>query len=95
MKCKRLEMDAEVVKYEVGKGMEDGHIPYKDVVTAGFVMVDNLITIVHDDGVVVCPYVSNRRGCTFISEGDYIIVDDDGTKHVCGEDKIWTRYAKV
>ena len=35
-----------------------------------------------------------RRGITFIGEGDYIIRDEDGTKHVCGEDKIWTRYER-
>ena len=32
---------------------------------------------------------------TFINEGDYIIIDEDGTKHVCGEDKIFTRYEPV
>ena len=26
---------------------------------------------------------------------DYIIVDEDGTKHVCGADKIWKRYERI
>lgn len=96
MKCKRREMDAEVMEYEIGKGLEDGFLPYKDVITAGFVSVDNLIRITHeDDGVVVCPFVRSKRGCTFISEGDFIIFDADGTKHVCGRKKIWERYEKV
>lgn len=95
MKCKRVEMESDVVKYEVGKGMEDGHIPYKDVVTAGFVTLDNLVMVKQEDGVVMCPYVSNRRGCAFICEGDYIITDNDGTRHVCSENKIWSRYAKM
>ena len=31
---------------------------------------------------------------SFIGEGDYIIVQQDGTKNVCGADKVWTRYEK-
>ena len=44
---------------------------------------------------MVCPYLKTRRGRIFIGVGDYIIQDEDGTKHVCGEDKIWSRYERV
>ena len=30
-----------------------------------------------------------------ISEGDYIVIEDDGSKHVCGADKVFKRYQKV
>lgn len=69
MKCRRIEMEADVVKYEPGKGLEDGFF--------------------------VCPYITHRRGRTFIHEKDYIIIDADGTKHVCGEDKVFERYEKI
>ena len=53
------------------------------------------IQTTREDGSIVCPYISHRRGKTFIGEGDYIILDDDGTKHVCGGDKIFQRYEEV
>jgi hypothetical protein len=34
-------------------------------------------------------------GRTFICKGDYIIVDDDMTKHACGREKIFDRYEKI
>ena len=95
MKCKRVALEAEVVKYEIGKGMEDGFELWSDVVTKGWIVTDHLIKITRDDGCIVCPYISHRRGRTFIGEGDYIIVDADGTKHVCGEKKIFVRYEPV
>ena len=95
MKCKRVALEAEVVKYEIGKDMEDGFELWSDVVTKGWIVTDHLIKIQRDDGSIVCPYISHRRGRTFIGEGDYIIVDADGTKHVCGENKIFVRYEPV
>lgn len=95
MKCKRVALEAEVVKYEIGKDMEDGFELWSDVVTKGWIVTDHLIKIQRDDGSIVCPYISHRRGRTFIGEGDYIIVDADGTKHVCGEKKIFVRYEPV
>jgi hypothetical protein len=53
------------------------------------------VQVKKDNGAVVCPYIKQRRGRTFIKEGDYIITDADGTKHVCGEDKIFKRYQPV
>lgn len=95
MKCKRAELTADVMKYEVGMGMEDGFELWPDVVTKGWIVTDFVFKITRDDGKIVCPYIKNRRGRTFIGEGDYIIVDEDGTKHVCGSDKIWNRYCKL
>lgn len=95
MKCKRIALDAEVIKYEQDKKLEDGFELWSDVVTKGGIVTDSLIKIKRDDGKIVCPYVVHRRGRVFIEVGDYIIVDSDGTKHVCGEDKVWSRYEKV
>lgn len=95
MRCKRKEMNADVEEYQLNKGLEDGFTPYKDIIIAGFVYVDNLVKVTQENGTVVCPYVRNRRGCTFICNGDYVITDADGTRHVCGSDKIWNRYEKL
>lgn len=95
MKCKRVGLAADVEKYEVGKGMEDGFELWADVVTKGWIVTDFLVKIEREDGTIVCPYVKNRRGRTFIGEGDYVILDEDGTRHVCGENKIWSRYEKA
>jgi hypothetical protein len=95
MKCKRVALEADVEKYEVGKGMEDGFELLSDVVTKGWIVTDSLVQVKKENGAVVCPYIKQRRGRTFIKEGDYIITDADGTKHVCGEDKIFQRYQPV
>lgn len=95
MKSRRVPLEADVEKYEIGKGMEDGFELWADVVTKAWIITDFLVKITREDGTIVCPYVMNRRGRTFIGVGDYIIRDADGTKHVCGEDKIWKRYEKL
>lgn len=95
MRCRRTAMEANVEKYEIGKKMEDGFELWSDVVTKGWIVTDNLIKIKLENGNIVCPYIVHRRGRTFISENDYIIFDLDGTKHVCGEDKIFERYEKI
>lgn len=94
MKSRRLPLESDVEKYEVGKGMEDGFERFYDVVTKGWIVTDSLVKIKREDGTIMCPYIKHRRGRTFIGEGDYIISQADGTKHVCGADKIWTRYEK-
>lgn len=94
MKSRRIGLEAEVVKYELGKGLEDGVELWADVVTQGWIVTDFLVKIEKEDGSIVCPYIKNRRGRVFIGEGDYIITDEDGTRHVCGADKIWKRYEK-
>ncbi|MBO4909886.1 MAG: hypothetical protein J5476_11480 [Lachnospiraceae bacterium] len=95
MKCRRVPLEADVFKFELGKGLEDGYELYSDVITKTWIVASNLVQVTRPDGSIVCPYISHRRGKTFISEGDYIIVDSDGTKHVCGEDKIFKRYEEV
>lgn len=95
MKCKRVGLESTVEQYEVGKGMEDGFELWTEVVMQGWIVTDFLVKIEKEDGTIVCPYIKNRRGYTFIGEGDYIITDSDGSRHVCGADKIWTRYEKV
>ena len=94
MKSRRIPLESEVDKYEVGKGMEDGFELFSDVVTKGWIVTDSLVKIERSDGTIVCPYIKHRRGRTFIGEGDYIIVQQDGTKNVCGADKVCTRYEK-
>lgn len=83
-----------MVPYEQGKGLEDGVELWADVVTKGWIVTDFLVKMKREDGAIVCPYVNNRRGRVFIGEGDYIIMDEDGTKHVCSSKKIWKRYEK-
>ncbi|WWR16143.1 hypothetical protein V1224_01420 [Lachnospiraceae bacterium JLR.KK008] len=95
MKCCRVGLLAEVYEYEQNKEMEDGFELLSDVVTKGWTVTDLLVKMQREDGSIVCPYIKHRRGRTFIEEGDYIIVDEDGTRHVCGKDKIFTRYQKV
>lgn len=95
MKCRRVEMESDVIKYETGKNLEDGFELWTDVVTTGWIVTESLIKIKRDDETIVCPYILHRRGRTFINEGDYIITDADGTKHVCGMDKVFSRYKKI
>lgn len=95
MKCRRVSMESDVVKYELGKGLEDGFELWTDVVTKGWIVTDSLVKLERENGQYVCPYILHRRGRTFINEGDYIITDADGTKHVCGKDKIFSRYEKM
>jgi len=92
MKCYRVGLYADVFPYELEKGMEDGFELWSDVVTKGWIVTDTLIKVERPDGCIVCPYIKHRRGRTFIGEGDYVIIDEDGTKHVCGKDKIFDRY---
>lgn len=95
MKSRRVALTADVNKYEIGKGMEDGFELWSDVVTKGWIVTDFLVKIKREDGTIVCPYILNRRGRVFIGDGDYIVRDEDGSKHVCGADKIWQRYEKL
>ena len=60
-----------------------------------WIVTDSLIKVTKPDGSIVCPYIFHRRGRTFINENDYIIIDGDGTKHVCGADKIFSRYEPI
>ena len=95
MKCRRINLESNVEQYVPNQGMEDGFEKWSKVVTQGWIITDFLIKITQPDGSIVCPYIKNRRGYTFIGEGDYIITDSDGSKHVCGSDKVWNRYEKI
>ena len=94
MNYRRTPIEADIVQYEIGKGMEDGFELWSDIVTKGWIVTDFLVKIIEENGDIVCPYISHRRGRTFINDGDYIIIEADGTKHVCGADKVWKRFEK-
>lgn len=94
MKSRRKALEADIAKYEPGKGLEDGVELLADVVTKVWIVSDFLVKMKREDGAIVCPYIKTRRGRIFIGEGDFIIQDEDGTRHVCGADKIWNRYEK-
>ena len=95
MKYERKAYEVDVEKYEIGKGLEDGVELWTDVVTKGWFVMDKLIQIKKENGAIVCPYVENRRGKTFLREGDYIITDPDGYRQVCGEDLLDVRYTPI
>lgn len=92
MKCRRIGLEADVFKFEYGKGYEDGYELFSDVITKGWIITDHLIKLKRENGTLHCPYISHDRGRTFIRENDYIIIDSDGTKHVCSAEKIFNRY---
>ncbi len=95
MRCKRVGLEANVHKYALYQGLEDGFELWTDILTKGWIVTDFLIKVTKEDGSIVCPYITHRRGRTFIGEDDYIIIEDDGTKHVCGSDKIFQRYEAI
>ena len=88
---KRTELIVQAAQYEQGKNLEDGFELFSDVITHGYVITEGLVQIERPDGSIVCPFVQNRRGQTFIKEGDYIICEGE-EKHVCGADKFASRY---
>ena len=92
---KRRSFEVEAFPYEPGKGMEDGFMPWTQVVTNGFVTQDKLIRIERPDGSIMCPFIQNRRGIVFLREGDYIIEEENFEKHVCGVDKFEKRFEKL
>ena len=94
MKCIRTPIQAEVTKYDQDSSMEDGFELYSEVITKNNVDCKNLIQI-ERGGQIMCPYITTRRGRTFIKEGDYIVVEEDGTKLVCGGDKVFSRYREI
>lgn len=91
-KFARVSLEVRARKYEVGQGLEDGYELYSKVVTNGWVVADGVIQITKPDGSIVCPFILNRRGIIFIREGDYIIYEADGERHVCGGDKFFKRF---
>lgn len=94
-KCQRVSLNVEAEKYEIGKGLEDGFKPFAEVVTNGWIVSEGLIQITDNKGVVVCPFIQNRRGVIFIREGDYIIYEEGGERHCCGGDKFSSRFREM
>lgn len=93
MKCLRMSFEVDATKYEENKGLEDGFELLSDVVTHGMlVCTDNLIKIKRPNGSIVCPYISTRRGRSFIEEGDYIITEPGNIKHTCSEASFIDRF---
>lgn len=95
MKFNRVSFEVDAVEYEPGKNMEDGFERWTDIVIKGWIVSDGLVKVTRSDGTIVCPYISHRRGITFIREGDYIITEQDGSKHVCGSDKVFQRFDPI
>lgn len=95
MKCVRASLEVDVVKYEQNKNLEDGFELWTKVVTNGWISTDNLVRVTRPDGAVVCPFIRNKRGVVFIREGDYIIIENDGERHVCGESKFHKRFREI
>lgn len=91
-KYERVSLEVKAAKYEPGKGMEDGFELWTKVVTNGWIVTEGLIKVQREDGSIVCPFIQNRRGLIFIREGDYIIYEDGGERHCCGEDKFDSRF---
>lgn len=94
MKSRRIPLESEVDKYEVGKGMEDGFELFSDVVTKGWIVTDSLVKIERPDGTIVCRTSSTAEDVPLSVRAIIFIVQQDGTKNVCGADKVWTRYEK-
>lgn len=91
----RASLVVEAEKYEVGKGLEDGFQPWAEVITNGWIVSEGLVQIEREDGVIVCPFIQNRRGIIFIREGDYIIYEEGGERHCCGGDKFDNRFKEM
>jgi translation initiation factor IF-1 len=91
-KYKRASFDVVAEKYETGKGMEDGFQLLTKIVTNGWINTDNLVKIQTEDGNIVCPFISNKRGLIFINEGDYIIVEGDDDRHICSGESFSSRF---
>ena len=54
MKCRRTPLLAEVEKYEMGKGMEDGFELWTNVVTREWITSDSIIKITNENGTIIC-----------------------------------------
>lgn len=91
----RKALEVQAFKYEVGKGMEDGFELLTKVITNGWITPSNLIEITQPDGKIVCPFIENKRGRLFIRNGDYIIIEGDNEKHVCGGEKFHNRFEDI
>lgn len=92
---KRASLVVTAEQYELNKGMEDGFELYAKVITNGWITSERLIQTTSPNGTILCPFIQNRRGIIFLREGDYIITEGDGERHVCGADKFPSRFQPV
>lgn len=95
MRYSRIAFEVEAVPYELGKGIEDGFELWSDIVTHGWINTDYLIKVKKENGSIACPYINIRRGRAFIEDGDYIITEADGSRHVCNGGSFVSRYHSV
>lgn len=91
----RAALKVKAVQYNPGENIEDGFELWTKVITNGWIKNDNLVQIKMEDGRIVCPFIENKRGRIFIREGDYIIIEEDNEKHVCGSEKFHLRYTPL
>lgn len=95
MKYMRIPFEVEAIPYEQGKGIEDGFELWSDVVIHGWIKTDALIKVKKENGTIVCPYIDTNRGRSFIKEGDYIILESDGSRHVCNGSSFLSRFKSI
>lgn len=95
MKYLRAQLEVDASLYEVGKGMEDGFELWTDIITHSYTNSQKLIRIQNENGSIVCPYIENRRGRSYIQDGDYIITESDGNRHVCNGETFPERFTPV
>lgn len=91
----RTALEVDAVKYEVGKGYEDGFELLSKVITNGWIIVERLVKTSDERGNIVCPFINNKRGRIFIGDNDYIIIEKDGERHVCGEESFFSRFKEI
>lgn len=91
----RKSLEVQAVQYETGKGLEDGFETFTKVITNGWISPQDLVEITQPDGKIVCPFIENKRGRLFIRKGDYIIIENDNERHVCGGEKFAKRFEEI
>lgn len=92
MRYSRVAFEVEAEQYEIGKNMEDGCEFWSDIVIQGWIQTEHLVKITRPNGKIVCPYINTRRGRLFIEDGDYIVTEADGSRHLCGHGTFLGRY---
>lgn len=95
MRYLRKPLEVDVVLYELDKGIEDGFESWADIITHSCINTQKLIKVQREDGKIVCPYIENRRGRSYIQDGDYIITEEDGNRHVCNKTSFAGRFTPV
>ncbi len=95
MKYLRKPLEVDVVLYELDKDIEDGFEPWADIITHSCINTQKLVKVQREDGTIVCPYIENRRGRSYIQDGDYIIIEEDGNRHVCNSTSFQLRFTPI